>query len=104
MTLQEAIDFASVHVNTDEFGIEVVATISMHDEVGDVLVGAANGLSSMFRRDLPLLNWGTGTIVGGVSRSWWQRSTPGFSTRSLGPGDGAGASMRIVTASSGVGI
>jgi len=107
MTLQEAIDFASAHVDTDPYGIEVAATISIHDEVGDVLVGGAFGLSSMFRRDLPLLNWGTGTIGGGATAGgnrWWQQLSPGFSTRGLGPNDGAGASMRIVTASSGVGI
>src|SRR4029450_3756550 len=105
MTLQEAIDFASAHADTDEFGIEVPATIPMHDEAGDVLVGGASGLSSMFRRDLPLLNWGTVTIVGGgATGRFWRRLSPGFSTRGLGPGDGADASMRIVTTSSGVGI
>jgi hypothetical protein len=63
MTLQEAIDFASVHANTDEFGIDVAVTISMHDDAGDVLVGGAFGLSPMFRQDLPLLNWGMGLSV-----------------------------------------
>lgn len=109
MTLQEAIDFASVHADTDEFGIEVAATISMHDEAFDVLVGSAFGLSSMFRRDLPLLNFGTATIGGGGSAStggrWFRtQPAPGFSTRGLGPGDGADASLEIVTAGSGVGI
>ena len=104
MTLQQAIDFASAHVDTDEYGIEVAATITMHDEVGDVLVGGAFGLSSMFRRDLPLLNWGTGTIVGsGATGRFWRGLSPGFSTRGLGPGDGADASLRIVTTGSGVG-
>jgi hypothetical protein len=32
MTLQEAIDFASVHADTDEYGIEVSVGISMHDD------------------------------------------------------------------------
>jgi hypothetical protein len=35
MTLQEAIDFASVHADTEQFGIDVAATISMHDDAGD---------------------------------------------------------------------
>jgi hypothetical protein len=34
MTLQEAIDFASVHADTDPYGIECYATISMHDDAG----------------------------------------------------------------------
>lgn len=110
MTLQEAIDFASVHADTDEFGIEVSATISMHDEGFDVLVGSAFGLSSMFRPDLPLLNWGTATLAGGGASSTTGRGSfhkqpaSGFSTRGLGPGDGAGASLGVVTAGSGVGV
>jgi hypothetical protein len=111
MTLQEAIDFASVHADTDEFGIDVAATISMHDDVGDVLVGSAFGLSSMFRRDLPLLNFGTATIAHGGATATTGRGSfftagpaPGFSTRGLGPGDGAGAGMGVIVTSSGVGI
>ena len=53
MTLQEAIDFMSdgrVH----PFGIDVLITISMHDENHHVLSGAAFGDSSMFHPDLPL--------------------------------------------------
>jgi hypothetical protein len=38
MTLQEAIDFASVHADTDEYGIEVSVGISMHDDQGSVRV------------------------------------------------------------------
>jgi len=34
MTLEEAIDFASVHADTDHYGIECYATISMHDDAG----------------------------------------------------------------------
>jgi hypothetical protein len=34
MTLEEAIDFASVHADTDPYGIECYATISMHDDAG----------------------------------------------------------------------
>lgn len=111
MTLQEALDFASVHADTDEFGIEVAATISMHDDAGDVLVGGAFGLSSMFRRDLPLLNWGMATIGGGGVTTttgrggrFMREPAPGFSTRGLGPGDGAGASLGVVTTGSGAGI
>ncbi len=111
MTLQEAIDFASVHADIDEFGIDVAATISMHDDDGDVLVGSAFGLSSMFRRDLPLLNWGMATIGGGgvttatgIGSRFNRGPAPGFSTRGLGPGDGAGASLGVVTAGSGAGI
>jgi hypothetical protein len=109
MTLQEAIDFASVHADTDEFGIDVAATISMHDEAGDVLVGGAFGLSEMFRRDLPLLNWGTATIAGGTTAttgggSRFQRQpAPGFSTRGLA-GNVGSASLRVVTTGSGVGV
>jgi len=32
MTLEEAIDFASFHADTDPYGIECYATISMHDD------------------------------------------------------------------------
>jgi hypothetical protein len=107
MTLQEAIDFASVHADTDEFGINVAATISMHDEANDVFVGSAFGLSDMFRRDLPLLNWGTGTIGGGTGGTttgggsrFRRQPTPGFSTRGLA-GDVGSAAMVVVTTGSG---
>ena len=65
MTLQEAIDFASVHANTDQFGIFVKAIISMHDEVQNVFEGVVEGKSSAFRPDLPPLNSGTAAIAGG---------------------------------------
>ena len=59
MTLQEAIEYA---INPPQiYGIEVHISISMHDELSRVLVGGADGRTPMFRRDLPLLNWGTGT-------------------------------------------
>ena len=45
MTLQEAIDWASVHVNTETYGIQVDVTLSMHDDAGSVLVGGAFGQS-----------------------------------------------------------
>jgi len=95
MTLQEALDFASTHVDVDP-GIEVVVLISMHDEAAVLSVGEAHGYSSMFRRDLPLLNWGMGSIADGrpVGR---REPVPGFSTRGLGgPADfldGVGPSM-----------
>jgi hypothetical protein len=65
MTLQEAIDFATSPPVTAQFGIDAHITISIHDDEGHVLVGEAIGLDSMFRPDLSLLNWGTGTIGGG---------------------------------------
>jgi hypothetical protein len=102
MTLQEAIDFATAPPIPTPYGIEVDVTISMHDDAGSVLVGHAHGLTLMFRPDLPLLNWGTGTIGGGgatatiVSR-FRRGPAPGFSTRGLGPGDGTSGSLGVVT-------
>jgi hypothetical protein len=104
MTLQQAIDFATNPPVTAQFGIEVAITVTMHDDAGDVLVGDAFGLSSMFRPDLPLLNLGgTATIAHGGAGATTGRGSlftrgpaPGFSTRGLGPGDGAGASLGVV--------
>ena len=85
MTLQQAIDFA---VNPPPLGIEVLIKISMHPDEGNVLVGAATGLSDMFRPDLPLLNLGIATISGGgATLTTGPRPVPGFSTRGLGPPD-----------------
>jgi hypothetical protein len=92
MTLQEAIDFASVHADTDPYGIECYATISMHDDAdlsATVLFGGAMFPTFTFRRDLPLLNWGTGTIGGGGAStgvgSWFRKAqVPGI----LHPGTG----------------
>ncbi len=100
MTLQEAIDFAIAPPTPNLYGIEVAVTISMHDDEGSVLVGGASGLTSMFRPDVPLLNWGTGTIGGGGATTTiggrWKGPAPGFSTRGLGPGDGASGSLGVV--------
>jgi hypothetical protein len=100
MTLQEAIDFASVHADTDPYGIECYATISMHDDAdlsATVLFGGVMFPTFTFRRDLPLLNWGTGTIGGGGATigvgGWFRKAqVPGFSTRGLG-----GASLNVAT-------
>ncbi len=101
MTLQEAIDYAIAPPVTAVYGIQVVITISMHDDAHAVLVGSADGLSSMFRPDLPLLNLaGTRTIAGRGAAATTARfkrgPAPGFSTRGLGPADGA-ASLSVVT-------
>ena len=91
MTLQEAIDFS---ISPPPLGIEVIINISMHDDEGNVLVGAANGLSDMFRRDLPLLNLGIATIGGGgATLTTGPRPVPGFSTRGLGPANGVVANL-----------
>lgn len=89
MRLQEAIDFASVPANSQPYGLDTYATISMHDDSDTVLVGSATtlagGAGPTFRSDLPLLNWGPATIgFGGVVSSWFNRPVPGFSTRGLG--------------------
>jgi len=97
MTLQEAIDFASVHADTDPFGIECYATISMHDDSDTVLFSSAMFPTFTFRPDLSLLNWGTATIGGGGASigigGWFKRAqVPGFSTRGLG-----GTTMNVAT-------
>jgi hypothetical protein len=85
MTLQEAIDYAINPPPPNLYGIEVYVTISMHEDEGNVLVGSAYGLSAMFRPDLPLLNWGIATIVGGgAPLTTGPRPVPGFSTRGAG--------------------
>lgn len=85
MTLQEAIDFMTdgrVH----PFGIDVLITISMHDENHHVLSGAAFGDSSMFHPDLPLQHPDVATIagVGPTVTAGGVQSVPGFSTRGTG--------------------
>ncbi len=54
ITLETAIALASEPV-------EAYAIISMHDNIGVVAVG---GATPTFRADLPLLNWGQGTLAG----------------------------------------
>jgi hypothetical protein len=94
MTLQEAIDFAANPPPPNLFGIQVDIRISMHDDDGNVLVGSAFGLSDMFRPDLPLLNLGIATIGGGgATPTTGHTPVPGFSTRGLGPANGAGANL-----------
>ena len=90
MTLQEAIDFASVHANTDQFGIFVKAIISMHDEVQNVYEGVVEGKSSAFRPDLAPLNSGTAAIAGGgvtppSHDCSWQSVPPRTHTRNSRP-------------------
>ena len=81
ITLETAIALASEPV-------EAYAIISMHDNIGVVAVG---GATPTFRAELPLLNWGQGSLAGPGSSSsrvgsWFQYEgqVPGFSTR----GDG----------------
>lgn len=112
ITLQEAIDFATAPPFPDRdelgdplIGIRVIVTISAHDDEDTVLLGQATGLSSMFRPDLPLLNWGTparpifGPATRGIGSLFSRGPAPGFSTRGLGPVDGAGASLGVVEGS-----
>src|SRR5690242_11879569 len=82
-TLQEAIDYAANPPPPPPlYGIEVFITISMHDEAGMVLVGAAYGLDPMFRPDLPLMHPDVVTFVGpGPTVTLGVQSVPGFSTR-----------------------
>ena len=66
--------------------VDASALISMHDDLGVVLVG---GATLTFRPDLPLLNWGMATIAGGgvsVFTNWfkYQGQVPGFSSRGVG--------------------
>jgi hypothetical protein len=90
MTLQQAIDFAA---NPPPTPNTVHIMISMHDEDLNVLVGVAGGdAAALFRPDLSLLNLGTHTIAGGGA-PLRGGLVPGFSTRGLGPGGGAGASL-----------
>jgi hypothetical protein len=82
-TLQEAIDYAANPPPPPPlYGIEVYITISMHDEAGMVLVGAAYGLDPMFRPDLPLMHPDVVTFAGpGPTVTLGVQSVPGFSTR-----------------------
>ena len=87
MTLQEAIDYAISPKDPTPFGIEVIGVISMHDDDGTVMWGAATFPNFTFRPDLPLTNWGTATISrGGLWGGGWLAPTqvPGFSTRGQG--------------------
>jgi hypothetical protein len=102
MTLQQAIDYAVAPPEPTPFGIQVYIAVTIHDDEGGVLVGSADGLDAMFRSDLPLLNWGTGTIAGGggtatTGKSFFKKGpSPGFSSRGLGPGDGTYTGLAVV--------
>ena len=103
MTLQQAIDYAAAPPpETLEYGIEVLATISMHDDDGTVMVGSPEYPAFTFRPNLPLLNWGPATISPGgllgtvnrvAGRHWFTPTqVPGFSTRGQG-----GLTFRVAT-------
>lgn len=93
MTLQDAINLASDPAN--RFGVNTFVMITMHDENSSVLVGHTENTAT-FRSDLPLQNWGTGTISqpGSIRNSWFNRAVPGFSTRGQG-----GLQMEVAPAS-----
>lgn len=101
MTLQEAIDLAINPKAEWTYGIEVWITISMHDDFFNVWVGIADGLDNLFRLNLPLLNFGRGTIGGGGTTSnvgWFMSGpVPGFSTRGLRP-PGENEAYRLLSA------
>jgi hypothetical protein len=96
MTLQEAIEWASVPRYETQYGTETVFTVSMHDDSGVVLAGSnvfetygpgEPGGKPTFHPDLPLLDWGPARIDRGLARvtgSWFNRPVPGFSTRGQG--------------------
>jgi len=96
MTLQQAIDYAANPPSEAlEFGIEVLATISMHDDDGTVMVGSPEYPAFTYLQNVPLLNWGPATISPGggllgtinrVAGTHWFTPTqvPGFSTRGQG--------------------
>ena len=63
MRLQDAIDFASNPANGQAFGLDTDVVVTMHDQTDTVLVGTvSSNLIFTFRPDVPLRNWGTGTI------------------------------------------
>jgi hypothetical protein len=100
MRLQDAINFALDPANqppTAPFGIDILFTVTMHDETDTVLVGGSSDLfRATFLTDVPLRNWGTGTISPGGSRRGqvFNRQIPGFSTRGQG-----GLMMNVAAAS-----
>jgi hypothetical protein len=102
MTLQQAIDYAIAPTDPTPYGLEAHGVISMHDDAGTVMVGAATFPNFTFRPDLPLLNWGPATIRrGGLVGGWLgPAQVPGFSTRgqggmNLNMGLGSGTAMPI---------
>jgi hypothetical protein len=96
MTLEEAIEWASVPRYETQYGTETAFTVSMHDDANAVLAGSelfetygptgADGGKQTFHPDLPLRDWGPARIDRGLSfaGSWFNRPVPGFSTRGQG--------------------
>lgn len=95
MTLQEAIEWASVPRYETQYGTETAFTVSMHEDSNAVLAGqevfetygpGEPGGKPTFHPDLPLLDWGPASIDRGLTRvaSWFNRPVPGFSTRGQG--------------------
>jgi hypothetical protein len=96
MTLQQAIDFASVPSYEKQYGTMTNFTVSMHDDSDTVLAGSElfeeygpdePGGKPTFRPDLPLRSWGPATfnLVRTVTGRWFQKPpVPGFSTRGQG--------------------
>ena len=77
MTLQEAIEWASVPRYETQYGTETVFTVSMHDDSNAVLAGSElfetygpgePGGKPTFHPDLPLLDWGPARIDLGLAR------------------------------------
>jgi hypothetical protein len=95
MVLQDAINFALDPANSQPYGLDTTIEVTMHDETDTVLVGG-DITRATFRADVPLRNWGTGTIGAGGSgvSKWFNRQIPGFSTRGQG-----GLMMNVVAAS-----
>jgi hypothetical protein len=99
MRLQDAINFALDPANSQPpispFGLDTAIEVTMHDETDTVLVGGAV-TTATFLADVPLRNWGTGTISppGSVVSRWFNRQIPGFSTRGQG-----GLMMNVAAAS-----
>ena len=101
MRLQDAIDFALNPANGQAFGLDTYVVVTMHDDTDTVLVGSVSASSILtFRPDIPLRNWGTGTIgqPGSVVGRWFNRQIPGFSTRGQG-NPVMGLTMNVVVAS-----
>jgi hypothetical protein len=94
MTLQEAIDFASVPSPQKQYGTITQFTVSMHDDSHAVMVddesfeeyGPGQGGKQTFHPDLPLRDWGPATIDRGraFTGRWFSTPVPGFSTRGQG--------------------
>jgi hypothetical protein len=95
MRLQDAINYALDPANSEPYGLDTAVEVTMHDETDTVLVGGAV-TTAVFLADVPLRNWGTGTIStpGSVVGRWFNRQIPGFSTRGQG-----GLMLKVAAAS-----